>query len=67
MSFSLFKQKGARTPEEIVRHVRDALLASTDHHEQSSEADTKVANEKVGRFFSNGCMVVASKGINAVC
>ncbi|GAQ78796.1 calcium-binding protein 39 [Klebsormidium nitens] len=46
MSFSLFKQKGVRTPEDIVRHVRDALRASVEHHDQSSEAETKLRYEK---------------------
>lgn len=47
MSFSLFKQKGARTPEEIARHTRGALLAWAEHHEQSSEPEVKASREKV--------------------
>jgi hypothetical protein len=48
MSFSLFKQKGARTPEEVVRHTKGALLAWAELQEHPPDAEVK-ALEKVGR------------------
>jgi hypothetical protein len=47
MSFSLFKQKGARTPEEVVRHTKGALLAWAELQEHPPDVEVK-ALEKVG-------------------